>query len=99
MGKLNFYTAHALLTIIECSCFVQHLDGTNMRDLQLGYLRSQYGIVSQEPILFDCSIADNIRYGDLEKEHTMEEVMKAAKDSNIHSFIKTLSEVSFNVAV
>ena len=39
------------------------LDGSDLRDLNIRWLRSQIGIVSQEPVLFDTSIAENIRYG------------------------------------
>ena len=52
------------------------------------------GLVSQEPILFDCSIADNIAYGDNSRNVGMDEIIKAAKDANIHNFITTLPEVS-----
>ena len=52
------------------------------------------GLVSQEPILFDCSIADNIAYGDNSRTVSMDEIIKAAKDANIHNFITTLPEVS-----
>ena len=52
------------------------------------------GIVSQEPVLFDCSIAENIRYGDLANKHSMEEVVTAAKNANIHNFIDGLPDVS-----
>lgn len=52
------------------------------------------GIVSQEPVLFDRSIADNIRYGDNTYTPTIEEVIKAAKAANIHNFIETLPKVS-----
>jgi len=51
------------------------------------------GLVSQEPVLFACSIADNIRYGDNFREVSDEEVKAAAKSANIHNFI-TLPQVS-----
>lgn len=51
------------------------------------------GLVSQEPILFDCSIAENIRYGDNSRVVSQEEVEEAAKAANIHSFIEKLPEV------
>ena len=69
------------------------MDGNNTKDLQISWLRSQLGIVSQEPVLFDCSIADNIKYGDNSRDVTMEEVIAAAKKSNIHSFIEGLPQV------
>ena len=78
-------------------CFLQKLDGKDIRDLNLKWLRSHLGIVSQEPVLFDCSIKDNILYGVPEGERdkvTMEEVEVAAKSSNIHHFISTLPQVS-----
>ena len=52
------------------------------------------GIVSQEPILFDCSIAENIAYGDNSRVVTQEEIEQAAKEANIHHFIETLPNVS-----
>ena len=41
-----------------------NLEKNNIQNLNLPFVRSKLGIVSQEPILFNCSIADNIRYGD-----------------------------------
>ena len=69
------------------------LDGVNLTDINLRWLRSQIGIVSQEPVLFDASIGDNIRYGALFREVSEEEVISAAKAANIHSFIETLPQV------
>nr|XP_006823098.1 PREDICTED: multidrug resistance protein 1A-like [Saccoglossus kowalevskii] len=66
------------------------LDGHNVRDLNIQWLRSQIGIVSQEPTLFDCSIAENIAYGDNSREVPMEEIIQAATNANIHSFIESL---------
>lgn len=65
----------------------------DIRDLNIRWLRSQIGIVSQEPVLFDRSIADNIRYGANFREVTDEEIIEAAKAANIHSFIQSLPEV------
>lgn len=70
------------------------LDGNDLRDLNIRWLRSQIGIVSQEPILFDTSIAENIRYGANFREVSDEEVVEAAKAANIHSFIESLPSVS-----
>ena len=69
------------------------VDGSNVKDLNIRWLRSQIGIVSQEPILFDSSIADNIRYGANHRTVSDEEVIEAAKAANIHSFTQTLPEV------
>ena len=70
-----------------------HIDDEIVQDLNLRWLRSQVGIVSQEPVLFDCSIAENIRYGALFREVSDEEVIEAAKSANIHSFIDSLPQV------
>ncbi|KAF3691922.1 Multidrug resistance protein 1 [Channa argus] len=50
------------------------------------------GIVSQEPVLFDCTLAENIAYGDNSRTVTMEEIVAAAKAANIHNFVETLPE-------
>lgn len=71
------------------------LEGVDMRDLNLKWLRMQIGIVSQEPVLFDASIAENIRYGALFRGVADEEVIEAAKSANIHSFIESLPEVKW----
>ena len=73
-----------------------HLDWNNLKDLNVKWLRSQIGVVSQEPVLFDASIAENIRYGALFKEVTEKDVIEAAKAANIHSFIETLPMVRYN---
>ena len=70
-----------------------NLEGVDLRDLNLKWLHSQIGMVSQEPVLFDVSIAENIRYGALFREVSDEEVIEVAKAANIHSFIESLPEV------
>lgn len=52
------------------------------------------GIVSQEPILFDMSIRENIAYGDNSRDDIpMEEIIEAAKNANINDFIQQLPQV------
>jgi len=70
------------------------LDENKTSTLQISWLRSQLGIVSQEPVLFDCTIAENIKYGDNSRDVTMKEVIAAAKKANIHDFIQELPMVS-----
>uniref|UniRef100_A0A8B9KB16 ATP-binding cassette, sub-family B (MDR/TAP), member 5 n=1 Tax=Astyanax mexicanus TaxID=7994 RepID=A0A8B9KB16_ASTMX len=67
-------------------------DGMDTRGLNLAWLRSQLGLVSQEPILFDCTITENIQYGDNSRVVSQEEVVEAAKKANIHEFILNLPE-------
>ena len=57
------------------------------------------GIVSQEPILFDATIRENIAYGDNSREVPMNEIIEAARNANIHSFIDSLPEVSNDVSL
>jgi ATP-binding cassette subfamily B protein len=64
------------------------IDGTDIRDYTLGTLREQIGLVPQEPLLFSGSLADNIRYGNLDA--SIDEVMEAAKAANAHDFIMAL---------
>jgi len=75
------------------------LDNTNIADLNIAWLRRQIGIVSQEPVLFDQSIADNIRYGANHREVSSEEVIEAAKQANIHNFIESLPKVCYALAL
>ncbi|XP_020369439.2 ATP-dependent translocase ABCB1-like [Rhincodon typus] len=68
------------------------LDGTDIKNINIQWLRSQIGIVSQEPVLFNCSIAENIAYGDNSRTVSQEEIEKAAKAANAHSFIDQLPD-------
>ncbi|NXN74660.1 MDR1 protein, partial [Himantopus himantopus] len=67
-------------------------DGKSAKTLNIRWLRAQIGIVSQEPILFDCTIAENIAYGDNSRQVSHEEIVNAAKEANIHSFIESLPD-------
>lgn len=64
------------------------IDGTDIREFSLKELRKNVGIVLQDPQLFSGTIADNIRFGD--PEASMERVIDAAKQANIHEFIASL---------
>ncbi|KAL0350953.1 UNVERIFIED_CONTAM: ABC transporter B family member 15 [Sesamum radiatum] len=66
------------------------LDGVAIDKLQLKWLRSQMGLVSQEPALFATSIKENILFG--KEDASMEEVIEAAKASNAHNFITQLPQ-------
>ena len=72
---------------------VLSLDGENICLLNVSWLRRQISLVPQEPVLFDMSIDDNIRYGANYKELSDEEIIEAAKAANIHDFIQTLPQV------
>lgn len=64
------------------------LDGFNIKNLELQWLREQIGLVNQEPALFATSILENILYG--KDCATMQEIQNAAKAANAHSFITSL---------
>jgi len=66
------------------------LDGRDLHELSPEWLRQQVGIVAQEPLLFSCSVAENIRYG--KTTATEEEVIAAAKMANAHEFITKFPE-------
>ena len=61
------------------------LDGVDLRDLPLGWLREQIAFVPQEPLLFPGSLRDNIRYGRLDA--TDDEVEAAARAANLDELI------------
>jgi ABC-type multidrug transport system fused ATPase/permease subunit len=68
------------------------LQGRDIQTLNLPYVRSKLGIVSQEPVLFDRSIAENIQYGDNSRTVSMEEVIAAARQANIHETVAALPQ-------
>lgn len=69
------------------------LDNHNVKSFSLKNLRSHMALVGQEPILFDVSIADNIRFGvDESASVTLDDIKAVCRAANIHSFIKGLPE-------
>ncbi|GMP82568.1 hypothetical protein CsSME_00036812 [Camellia sinensis var. sinensis] len=66
------------------------LDGYKIKRLRLKWLRSQMGLVNQEPVLFATSIKENILFG--KGGAPMELVISAAKAANAHDFIVKLSD-------
>jgi ATP-binding cassette, subfamily B, bacterial MsbA len=66
------------------------IDGHDIRDVQLRTLRSQIGMVIQETILFEDSIANNIAYGN--RHASREAIVAAAKRAYAHQFISNLPQ-------
>jgi ABC-type multidrug transport system fused ATPase/permease subunit len=60
--------------------------------MNIRHLRKYVTVVSQEPTLFNLSIAENIAYG-LENV-TKEEIIEAARLANVHTFVDSLPDVS-----
>lgn len=68
------------------------LEQHDIQALNVPWVRSKLSIVSQEPVLFNRSIAQNIAYGDNSREVPIEEVIAAARKANIHQFITNLPQ-------
>lgn len=72
--------------IIEC-------DGYNIKDLHLGHYRNQIALVSQDPVLYNGTIRENILFGTATPEKVSnEQIMQACRDANIASFIESLPD-------
>ncbi|RUS91673.1 hypothetical protein EGW08_000499 [Elysia chlorotica] len=75
------------------------LDGVDIRELEPSWLRSRIGTVSQEPILFSTTIADNIAYGSEKPEEVqMDQIIDAAKKANAYNFVSNFPD-GFNTLV
>ena len=83
------------MLIIICICQVL-LDGVDLRELNVSWLRQHVGVVNQEPVLFATTIKENIMYG--RDGVTMSEVEAASKEANAHDFIMQLPKVMISYA-
>lgn len=87
MNKMHF------LNLSDTRFFSQiTLDGRDIRTLNVKWLRENIGIVSQEPVLFAATIAENIRHG--REDISDAEIEQAAKEANAFDFISRLPDVS-----
>lgn len=68
------------------------VDGYDVRNLSVRWLRAQIGLVGQEPVLFNTTVRENIRYG--REDATNEEIEAVARQANAHGFIMKLPSVS-----
>ncbi|KAF8652628.1 hypothetical protein AX16_004289 [Volvariella volvacea WC 439] len=75
------------------------LDGNNLRDLNIKWLRTQIGLVSQEPVLFNTTITENVSYGligtEFEKaseEEKLRLVQEACVRANADEFVRNLPD-------
>lgn len=76
------------MTLVCCQIT---LDGRDIWTLNVKWLRENMGIVSQEPVLFGTTIAENIRYG--REDATDEDIERAVREANAYDFISKLPDV------
>jgi ATP-binding cassette subfamily B protein len=67
-----------------------HIDGVDVRELEVGHYREQLGMVLQDPYLFHGTVMDNIRYA--MPDASFGDVIAAAKAANAHDFICKLGQ-------
>ncbi|WP_439026920.1 ABC transporter ATP-binding protein [Haloarchaeobius sp. DT45] len=79
-----------LLRLYDVTDGAVRVDGEDVRDVTVSSLRSAIGYVSQDPFLFDGTIAENIRYGRFDASD--EAVREAAKAAEAHEFVSNLPE-------
>ncbi|KAI8646170.1 P-loop containing nucleoside triphosphate hydrolase protein [Parasitella parasitica] len=65
------------------------LDGNNVKDLDVRWLRQQIGTVSQEPVLFNMTVRQNLLMG-VEADVSDKQLIAAAKEANCHAFVSQL---------
>jgi len=73
------------------------IDGIDLRDVRLRELREQIGLVTQETLLFDDTVFNNIRYGC--PHSTREQVIHAAQQAHAHRFIEERLELGYETVV
>lgn len=66
------------------------IDGVDLKDLNLRWMRSFIGTVWQEPVLFDATIRANILLGN--PDASQEDIESATRQADLHDFIETLPE-------
>jgi ATP-binding cassette, subfamily B, bacterial MsbA len=80
--------ADLLPRFYDCTAGSINIDGTDIRKIKLESLRGQLGIVTQESILFNDTVFNNIAFG--VEDALEEDVIRAAKIANAHQFISEL---------
>ncbi len=77
--------ANLIARFYDCDSGSITIDGKEVRDIRIADLRNMIGIVTQDAVLFNDTIADNIAYG--MPGATREQIIEAAKQANAHGFI------------
>ncbi|XP_074645282.1 ATP-binding cassette sub-family B member 10, mitochondrial-like [Tubulanus polymorphus] len=69
------------------------INGNNISNMSPSWLRRHIGTVSQEPVLFSCSVAENIAYGAFDPDSvTTEDITEAAKKANAFNFVNNFPD-------
>jgi ABC transporter fused permease/ATP-binding protein len=89
-GSGKTTVASLLVRLYDTTSGAVLIDRTPIKELEPDWLRSQIGVVSQEPLLISASIEENIRYGRPDASH--EDVVQAARVANAHEFISKFPE-------
>ena len=87
-GKTTF--VNLLMRFYEVNKGEILIDGIDMRKVKQQKMRQLFGMVLQDAWLFEGTVMENLRFGNLEA--TDEEIMQVAKDVNIHEYIEALPE-------
>lgn len=67
-----------------------HIDGHDIKDMRISWLRQNLAVVGQEPVLFAATIEENIRYG--KPDATLDEIVEAARSAGAHDFVERLHD-------
>jgi ATP-binding cassette subfamily B (MDR/TAP) protein 8 len=89
-GSGKSTVAQLLERFYEPSSGAIYIDGMKLNELSPVWLRNEIAYIDQTPILFACSIIDNIRYG--RENATLEEIIEVSKMSQSHDFIENLND-------
>jgi ATP-binding cassette subfamily B (MDR/TAP) protein 1 len=68
------------------------LDDKDVRTININSYRSQLGLVNQEPLLFSCSVRENLLYGSTTENLTDSDILKACKIAQVDDFVSSLPE-------
>lgn len=85
-GKTSLVNLIPRFYDVSAGCVL--IDGYDIRDVTLQSLRGQIAIVTQQTILFNDTVKNNIAYGDIQR--TEEDILNAARAANAHDFINRL---------
>lgn len=73
------------------------IDGENLKNINLREFRTNIGYVGQEPVLFNCTIKENLLYGN--SKATDDDIIKALKSANAWDFINEKLSLGINTNV